>query len=445
MRINQFPIKKIITLISAILTISWSMCMDIAAQITVKTPGGTNVSYTTPVEIWSDDDKDSLSNKFANDYPNASEQGFRTSTSTYNCHSYAWHMTEGGQTCHIAIPSAYMTNDRYYTATLEKEASKIHYDSGNHSAVQTSTQGQYISKWGDKVLMRHARDYGASQYVMTDRDYYYFDMEISGSETILCSGTRTFSSNAAISGSTYQWIKPSCLTYVGTPASTCTVQRNGSGEASIKLIMTTPSGQVAMSSELEFWAGPPLISNKRVDGSSYYSGYPVCPGNHSLSISLTGEGAGTASWTVPSGISYFVGTNSLDFTFPSSSYGLGFSVSSTNTCGTASSSFYITKKTYGCSKGLSILLYPNPAISDYVSVSVVSQGENEMEGRLDVDNAVQNYTVKIYDNNSYLLSTLKRSGNIFDIPITNMKKGTYFIEVSDGVNFGIEQLMVNDE
>jgi hypothetical protein len=68
-----------------------------------------------------------------------------------------------------------------------------------------------------------------------------------------------------------------------------------------------------------------------------------------------------------------------------------------------------------------------------------------MEGRLDVDNAVQNYTVKIYDNNSYLLSTLKRSGNIFDIPITNMKKGTYFIEVSDGVNFGIEQLMVNDE
>jgi hypothetical protein len=204
--------------------------------------------------------------------------------------------------------------------------------------------------------------------------------------------------------------------------------------------MTTPSGEVATSSNKEFWVGTPLITDSEVDGNSYYSGYQVCPGDHYLGVTPEGDGAGTATWTVPAGIVYFVGTNTLDFTFPSSSYGLNFLVRSANSCGTGSSyGFFIAKKTYGCSRSLSMTVYPNPA-SDNVTITI----DNDPE--LSSDTAVENdnYSVSLYDNQSTLIKTVARSGRSFEIPLNNIRNGTYIIEVTDGKNSCRQQLIVKN-
>lgn len=382
--------------------------------IEITTPKGMDFdAYQTP-EIWDSTEKANFSTTYASQYPQATEIGSSSSTNTYNCHSYAWNMSEGGPTCWIGWVTTseediYWT-DYSYTTTTESNASKISYYSDDHSAIQTSTQGVYRSKWGNKVFMQHARGYGPAAYEMDDRRYYRLNLYITGSEALLCSGSqRTFTSNSSISGSTYSWIKDSNLSYVsGANTAAYRVQGSGSGEAYIYLQMTTPGGEVATSSQKEFWVGTPQITDREVDGYNYYSGYQVCPGDHYLSVTPEGDGAGTATWTVPSGITYFVGTNTLDFTFPSSSYGLNFSVRSANTCGTGSNySFFIRKKTYGCSKGFSITLYPNPA-SDYVTVSIDDQAEESME-RDSNGGELNNFTIKIYNNQSNLISSLKRS------------------------------------
>lgn len=177
----------------------------------------------------------------------------------------------------------------------------------------------------------------------------------------------------------------------------------------------------------------------------------LCPGNHYLTVTPVGGNAGTASWNVPGGITYSVGTNELDFVFPSNVSNVSISAYSSNSCGTGTNSaFYLTKKTYGCSKSLSMTIFPNPA-SDNITISMNS-GESlpnpdsfssdltELKYDKTVESA--NYTVSIYNSQSSLVSKTTRSGKSFSVPLVNLKDGTYILEVSDGKNFSRQQFVV---
>lgn len=433
---------------------------QISAQtpITLTTPrGSTFTAYQRP-EIWSYQDKLDWTAYYAASYPAATEQNAPSTTSTYNCHSYAWNISEGGPTCWIGYYSQteediYWT-DQSYIETTEAYASKISYYADDHSARQTSTQGTYISKWGDKVLMLHARDYGPSIYQMSYRRYFKLNPGITGSTALLCSGTeRTFTSNTSIPTSNYNWVKEnSTLTYVsGAGTTSYRVRGSGSGNSWIYLQITTPSGEVATTPTLSFWVGTPQITNQKVDGNNYYTGYQICPGNHWLSVTPIGGNPGNATWTVPSGIPYFVGNNTLDFTLPSNVNSLQISVRAANSCGTGSSySFYLSKKTYGCSKSLVMNVYPNPA-SDNVTVtinedpSLITANDPELTN-VEINNANTaepvTYTISIYNSQSALLSSVTRSGKSFNVPLTNMRDGTYIIEANDGKNSYRKQLIV---
>lgn len=143
----------------------------------------------------------------------------------YNCHSYAWNLTDGGQTiCWINdsiyyddMPSQpnvskYWTND-YYVQTTELGAQKIHYYNGDHSAVVSPTvNGMYESKWGAGPLMRHAPNYGPYSH-MTDRHYYrhvvvdYGLVNCSnGYGTIGVNIAANYSATAPIDASTFIWV-----------------------------------------------------------------------------------------------------------------------------------------------------------------------------------------------------------------------------------------------
>ena len=92
-------------------------------------------------------------------YPNATF--LSNSSATYNCHSYAWNVSDGGKKYWIneSSISKYWTDD-YYSETTEDNAVKINYYDSDHSAVVSSVKDMYESKWGSCPLMRHAPNYG---------------------------------------------------------------------------------------------------------------------------------------------------------------------------------------------------------------------------------------------------------------------------------------------
>jgi hypothetical protein len=144
-----------------------------------------------------------------------------------------------------------------------------------------------------------------------------------------------------------------------------------------------------------------------------------------------------------------VGTNQLDFTFPSNLSSISISCRSSNSCGTGSNYyFYLSKKGYGCSGFLGMILYPNPA-SDNVTVTMIEEPSliNTSDSTFVVSsNAIAEetitYKVRIFNSQSALLSTLSRSGKSFNVPLTNMRDGIYIIEVSDGKNSYRQQFIL---
>lgn len=131
---------------------------------------------TTPTRSMTDAEIASLNQYVTSAYPNAII--LKTASPTYNCHSYAWNLTDGGDVCWINATiknandniSKYWTND-YYGRTTADKAQKVFYYESDHSAVVSNAQGKYISKWGPGPLVRHDPGYGP--YSNMDKRYYY--------------------------------------------------------------------------------------------------------------------------------------------------------------------------------------------------------------------------------------------------------------------------------
>ena len=76
----------------------------------------------------------------------------------YNCHAYAWHISEGGDTVWIGTSPTdvdiYWTGGSYIEVQDQSEATKVTY-TNNHSAVRVNNN-TYISKWSRLPLVKHA-------------------------------------------------------------------------------------------------------------------------------------------------------------------------------------------------------------------------------------------------------------------------------------------------
>lgn len=146
----------------------------------IETPYGQTVYHFHRAEA--DPEKIEESNRYyITSYPNATFVS--TSTTSYNCHSYAWNMSHGGITSWInrfeptsSVSSEdnlskYWTNDRYIAVSASSSTmSVIYYPLSDHSARKYSST-LYISKWGDAPLMKHAPGYGPYSN-MNNRQYY---------------------------------------------------------------------------------------------------------------------------------------------------------------------------------------------------------------------------------------------------------------------------------
>lgn len=270
---------------------------------------------------------------------------------------------------------------------------------------------------------------------------------------LICTSNSTFTLHNRVPGTTVSWEKSSNLQYVsgqGSDTYTVKASSSASGAGWVRATVNLSGYDSFTLQDYSIWAGTPQIINKKVDGSYYYPGFQICPGDHYLSVTPVGGDAGTATWTVPYGITYFVGTNTLDFTFPSNANSVAITARSANSCGTGpNSSFYLTKKTWGCYDSYAMTLSPNPA-SDYVTITMLENQpliDYAESGNITVDVDTKtyeptSYTINIYNNQSTLLSSVTRSGKSFNIPLTNLLDGTYTIEVRDETNSYRQQLIV---
>lgn len=432
-----------------------SLCLSVIceSQITVKTP--TNVSivaYDTPewdamLATWEADAAAWISAHYSN------AVRLSPASYTYNCHDYAWNYSDGGNPDWInQLDGANPNISKYwsgvtptYSSTTSTYGTKVFFPNGDHSLrASSSNPGYYESKWGSWPRYRHPL--ADCPYNSSSPGYY--KLNITGGNFLCIYGQDTYNT-LNVSGATYSWSAYS-LTITGSGYSV-TGTASGSGQGQVLVAVTSPYSGTTIHGETPVWIGTPQITNKKVDALNYSTGMQVCPGNHSLNVTPIGGNAGTASWNVPGGITYTVGTNELDFVFPSNVTSVSISAYSTNSCGTGSNSaFYMTKKTYGCSKSLEMTIFPNPA-SDNVTVSINpagyllnSDGFNSDMTELKYDKTTEStyYTVSIYNSQSSLISKTTRSGEGFSIPLVNLADGTYILEVNDGKNIAHQQFVI---
>jgi len=422
---------------------------QISAQtpITLYTPRGSSFTAYQRPELMDDEEKENWSDTISIYYPQATELNPPSATTTYNCHSYAWNMSEGGPTCWIGLYSPNVEDiywtDNSYTETSEPYASKISYYEDDHSAIQTSTQGIYISKWGALPLVQHARDYGLAIYDMEYRKYYRLNPGINGSTSIMCDDDqRTFTSNTSISGSTYTWSRStSYLAYVsGSGTTSYTVEATGNpGDAWVGLQITTPSGEVATASNKNFWTGKASVQSISGPSSTtpYTYNYYYANVNHSSGTTYDWMVSPTGPYVDPSPGE--VNSCLVIFYTPG---GYQVLARANNVCGTTT---WYPKGVY-VSGGKSMSLSPNPA-SEYFNITLKEDPLISINGNNLIENSIKsdgpkNYKIRIYNNQGMLVSTLTRSGVTFNVPAQNVLDGVYIVEVDDGQTVLRAQLII---
>lgn len=129
-----------------------SLSISLNAQyITVYTIFGEGVQGIPRSEELTPNEIQILDSTYTTNFPNATFLDH--SSTTYNCHSFAWNMTDGGTTCWINAGvnnsniSKYWNSD-YYVSCSSSSTVKIHYYNSDHSAKRSSVSGMYESKWG---------------------------------------------------------------------------------------------------------------------------------------------------------------------------------------------------------------------------------------------------------------------------------------------------------
>ncbi|MCG6187622.1 hypothetical protein [Maribellus maritimus] len=165
------------------------------SQIDIKTPTGVDIYYEVDNTIMDAGERaacwayyDSMINV------NGWNADIKANGSyKYNCHAYAWHMSDGGDT--VRIPNVsdvekYFSGDRatYEEVDHMNYYSKIYYNGAAHSARADTADLSYVwSKWGSAVLVRHAPNH--CPYENYSKEYY--DLIIDDSPNSVAKGCAT--------------------------------------------------------------------------------------------------------------------------------------------------------------------------------------------------------------------------------------------------------------
>jgi parallel beta-helix repeat protein len=174
-------INKNISLFYLAIFVSLFQNLLYAGDTTVRTPEGRSVPADTPPEMSADDIAWChwyIQYYYIDNSPNLNAIRIGNASNTYNCHGYAWNLSEGGQQVWIGtiedpdVETYYWTDGAWsndgqpsYLSASESEATQAWYNPGDHSvrkiqnSYPRSIEGgrDYVSKWGYFGLYQHAK------------------------------------------------------------------------------------------------------------------------------------------------------------------------------------------------------------------------------------------------------------------------------------------------
>jgi len=219
----------------------------------VQTPKCNNVVAYTIGSEYSDSLKIYYDSQYASEYPNVeilASNGTHSTTEKFNCHAYAWHVSEGGDNRWIGY--SYGNTDEYvywqdgsYVEVLGSVPypGKVSYADDDHSAITTSESGWFISKWGNKVLARHRWD--DCPYTSSNLKYYKLSMSLSGPSSICTTGT-TFTVDNVPAGYTVSWTCSTNITFDNQTGNPKVFTANGTSSGWIQPIIISNCGQISL-------------------------------------------------------------------------------------------------------------------------------------------------------------------------------------------------------
>ncbi len=144
-----------------ILVVNTCLGLGLYAQTpaNIYTPACTLLYNTYYTPELSSSEINYLNQQYQSAYPNAIY--ISSSSGKYNCHGYAWYVTEGGAKVWIGAYAGsdpeeeFMNDGSYVEVPTEVGAQKVSYRSSDHSAITTSTSGWVQSKWAYGPVMKH--------------------------------------------------------------------------------------------------------------------------------------------------------------------------------------------------------------------------------------------------------------------------------------------------
>ncbi|MGV8139197.1 MAG: hypothetical protein AB2L20_28720 [Mangrovibacterium sp.] len=276
----------------------------------------------------------------------------------YNCHAYAWHISEGGNKVWIGrytstAEDIYWADGSYFEVP-ENIATKVSYhQDGNHSAIKLNSTW-YQSKWGSSALVKHhPNDVPLIYQPLLLKKYYSITPSISG-PSVVCSSGGTFTINNLLPVDSIIWSCGSCLSVSsGQNTANCTFTATDDGNSWVRARLVNGCGSVTLPQQT-VWAGNiPLQNNEDVyvydnnNGFSLVSGpgtstdpYLICPGNYyTIVIQLTNVQE-IYSVTVPENWLLYQ-TGVYEYTFQPDNMTEGSYTVSIDYLGTCSSSVHI--------------------------------------------------------------------------------------------------------
>lgn len=200
----MYIMKRLFYVLSLLMvTSNWIVAQQ---PTTVQTPQGSIVADTY---IWPEEfraaDVEYINKRVKIEYPRAIV--LKPATTTYNCHAYAWHISEGGSAVWMGRytnpTSIYWTDGSYVEISNPIEGAKVSYANDNHSAVVTNDIDVFISKWGKRSLVKHEKHY--CPYESSSLRYFVKFRPVLTGPTQICDAGGTFTLSNLPAGATVQW------------------------------------------------------------------------------------------------------------------------------------------------------------------------------------------------------------------------------------------------
>ncbi|MDO8928188.1 MAG: T9SS type A sorting domain-containing protein [Bacteroidota bacterium] len=394
----------------------------------------TEESSTTTRKTWD--------NYYKNTRPNAAQiktyDGY-SSTRRFNCHSYAWYMSQKaleltnprwiGYYSNNTDEHIYWDDGSYIEVASETYPGMVRWASGDHSAITTSTSGKWKSKWNEFPLFLHNWD--DTEYGTSDLKYYT-SFRVDGPRYV-CNGSNATFTTPDYVNCTFSWTYDTSLlnevsgqgtkNFLVTPKSSSV---SGLGGVYLTLTIGAPVNKTYSNSK---YIGVNMPHPEDLSYSIYTSGgTPVsymCANTH-YHIYLTNNSGCSLSnytWSVPSAWSTNYTWGDMISVYTNSTPGGMVEVYATTCCGV------YTKVKIGylgsgyCGGYYAMSLSPNPS-SGETTLTIEPTSEDVI-----FDENTE-WEVEIFDQRQMLKEKrLKLKGRDQRIQTSGWKSGIYIVRV----------------